>query len=386
MSQFTRLMGRETEKMADYRFDLGAEVAAIFAEYPALVGNTVFLSTAENEPGADKLRVHGRLNAPENYHPYIAEALQGYLSNCRAHDTPKAFFAETMREDGKEPFIMNVVVMMPTAPSSNPDIEAERNVKELFKLRHETGHILLPVLSQDDKERYPLIECLADSYATVSTLKKFGAAPEVLNVLEKLGASRAMNFIATGISRHLTTSATAPILEDAKKHDFTILTPDQMVKLAEKYAETFTPQQHHLNTAREVFMPVRKYADQMEDADMRPDVRELMKLTTTTTLATGDMFSFCIGAHAFHPMLNGASMNGEKALIAPEVRDALVDAYIAKAASFNQPGIISLFQQSKAENAASAVTVIDITPAPEKPPLIEGPKANKLLPAPGKPR
>ncbi len=350
-----------TEDVGGYRFDMAAETRVLFNDYPQLDGNSFFVSTH------DPLNVHGNTHGlPKGYLPL----LPNYVANCIQDSiesfTSKAYWRKV--PDGpNDAFDLNVVVLIPTLQSDLPERERERHFRDFFVLNHEAGHLLLPWSIEDNLKPYPFSECLADAFATIRAIQKFGADDPIF---AKLSASRSLAFIASGDYKHLTSPVTAAIMADAQTRDFSNLTPDETLRLAKGYAMAFTPVQSELNRAITDYSAVAAYVKQTPDFDKM----RLLHLTATSCLATANQFSFMLGATSFQPLLHpqGALLKEEKMILSPHDRDQLIDVFAARARDFR----LHNFAAQLEENKSGMLPPKTQKALPYKAtPLLNGPKA-----------
>ncbi len=327
-----------TEDVSEYRFNMAAETRAIFKDYPQLDGNSIFVSTH------DPLNLIGNTHGlPNGYLPLLPH----YVANCIQDSidgfSSKAFWRK-IPDGPNDAFDLNVVVLIPTLQSDLPERERERHFRDFFVLNHEAGHLLLRWSKEDNAREYPYSECLADAFATIRAIQKFGADDPIF---AKLGASRSLAFIASGEYKHLTSPVTFTILEHAQSRDFSNLTPAETLQLAKGYAMTFTPVQSDLNRAVSDYAAVAAYVKQEPDFDKM----KLLHLTATSCLSTANRFSFMLGATCFQPLMNqqGALLKEEPLVLSPYDRDRMIDTFAARARHFNLYDFAALLEQNKSD-------------------------------------
>ena len=349
-----------TEEVGDYSFDMAAETRALFKDYPQLDGHTIFVSTQAPQ------KLHGNTHElPDAYLPLLPNYVANCIQDAIESFTSKAFWRKI--PDGPDnSFDLNVVVLLPTLQSDVPERERERHFRDFFIVNHEAGHLLLPWSMEDSLKPYPFSECLADAFATIRAIQKFGADDPIF---AKLGASRLLAFIASGDYKHLTTPVTFAIVADAQGRDFSDLTPEETVRLAKGYAMAFTPVQSDLTRAVSDYSPVAAYLKEFPDFDKM----QLLHLAATSCLASANQFSFMIGATCFQPLMNesGALLQEERFTLSPPDRDGMIDIFAARARHFSLHGFASQLEENKSDMLP--VQTQKTLPAPAKR-LLAGPK------------
>lgn len=324
-----------------YRFDLETEARNILRDYPNLDGHTLFVSL--DDPAA----VFGALReVPKSYHPLLPQVIDNCLNGALRQGCSMAYAEEIPDKLTGTSFPLNVIVMMPTPPAEDFTQQYERELRDYFVLNHEAGHLLLPLMPEAPHPRYPYVECLADAFATIRTIQKFGADDAIHN---KLAASRALNFISSGVAKHLTTTVTDRIVDEAQRQDFTALDAHDAVRAAKIYADALTPQLASLVVAEENYEAVANYVR----ATPGYDRLHLFGLVGETCLSTADRFSFYLGAKLFQPLLHpdGVMLAQHGFILEPAQRQQLVENFIEKSRFFKLDALAAQFAENRQDAA-----------------------------------
>lgn len=335
MAQLPRVL----ENPQDYRFDLGYEARQILHDYPQLDGHTVFVSTE-----APEVLHGGTQDLPDRYLPLLPSYVESCIERALEKNTSMAYADNIIDRQTGGAFPLKVVVLIPTPASPHRNIERERGFRDFFVLNHEAGHLLLPYDSGDGLQPYPFTECLADAFATIRAVQKFGADTAIY---DRLGAMRSVGFMLSGNVRHLTTTVTSRIMEDAQRRDFSLLDPDKTMRASKKYALAFTPRPGDLARAEQSYSAI---ADYMR-GNTAVDKLQLLGLICNTSLSTADRFSFYLGAKFFQPMLHpgGAALAQNDIFLDPALRDALIDQFAARSKDFRLDALAAQFMENKSD-------------------------------------
>ena len=337
---------RLIEDPKEYRFDLAVEARNILRDYPQLDGHTVFVSADAPADIVGSMR-----DLPQSYRKIMPGHVANYIERALNKKTSMAYAEQVQDGMTGTSFPVNVVVLLPTPPKDIAEAH-ERDFRDHFILNHEAGHLLLPYTPESRLPRYPYSECLADAFATIRSMQKFGADDAIHN---KLSATRALGFMLSGNSNHLTTTVTDRILDEAKRQDFSALGFDETLTAAHLYAKALTPRIEELEQAEESYARI---ADYMR-ANPAADKLEIFGLVGQTCLATSDKFSFFLGAKFFQPFLNpdGMMLAQNGIILAPEQRLLLVDTFIEKSRGFRLDTLAAQFMENRVD------VVPEISPA-----------------------
>jgi len=107
--------------------------------------------------------------------------------------------------------------------------EAGTDVSDVFVFDHEIGHLLC----KNGLAKTNLRECVADAYATIRHIQRFGQDSAAIR---RLVDKRAVELVFGDGVEHFTAPVVEKILADSAKMDFSKLTPTETVALAERYA------------------------------------------------------------------------------------------------------------------------------------------------------
>jgi hypothetical protein len=171
---------------------------------------------------------------------------------------------------------------------------------------HETAHALVP------SEGGPLSENTADAFAVLRHLQRFG---ETDKDIDYCGWKRAVDFMRTGVTSHLTTFTVDKILLDKKSADFLSLSPAETAAIARDYARRNTLKSAPLKKLVKDFRPLRKL----------PPREAFKRLATITMKAPPDSETFYLGAR----ILQGAlwrpefMIDGKKVSLPEQERERL---------------------------------------------------------------
>jgi hypothetical protein len=136
----------------------------------------------------------------------------------------------------------------------------DQSLMNLFMLYHETAHTLDDHLSFTQGAR-PLVENVADAYAAMMFLKRFGQ--QAVPFLQKLSVWR-VNYFATygaAAASHFTSFTLDKIIADSAQEDFSQLSSEEMLKRASEYTRVWTPQIADLKKASAVFDRLKDETD-----------------------------------------------------------------------------------------------------------------------------
>jgi hypothetical protein len=181
-------------------------------------------------------------------------------------------------------------------PDRHPLYGPERGiVDDAGSFDHETGHALSPDATETPGEN------LADAYAALRHLQRFGGKAEDIDYC---AWKRAMIFMETGSTSHLTTFTIDKIIVDRKSADFMSLTPQETAAIARSYAKKNTPGDKRLRRLRKDFRPLRGL----------PPKEALRKLARITLKADPESDTFYLGARILSGALRdeGAVIDGRE--------------------------------------------------------------------------
>lgn len=172
-------------------------------------------------------------------------------------------------------------------------------IDQIGTIDHELGHLLTPDLHHTKGEN------AADAYAILRHLQRYhGQKTDV----DYAAWKRAMVFIMTGKTSHLTTFTIDAILIDRASADFISLTPAQTAALARGYARKHTPSRSQLSVLSTAFNAARC---------KRPGHDLFRRIANITLAADAHSHVFHLGARALLPVLNGyhTRLNGHTVVL-----------------------------------------------------------------------
>lgn len=203
---------------APYAFDFAHEVAEFYAAHPAQKNKIIFVDAASN-PGHvigadDPAAVEARLTINPDY----------AANNKLAHETGS-------RADLYADLGYGCVMFNTTLPQQQGMLGAAagRAVSDAFIFDHETAHLLC----KEGLGNVNMGECVADAYATIRHLQRFGVGSPAIH---RLVQRRAMETILGHNGSHFTAPVVERILSDRSRMDFAALTPEQTMDIAHQYA------------------------------------------------------------------------------------------------------------------------------------------------------
>jgi hypothetical protein len=188
---------------------------------------------------------------------------------------------------------------LPFRMFTGKDQPAERELMATFD--HELGHLVVPggYYSKDPCFR----ETAADAFAVLRQAQRYGDADEAI---KKAGWRRAFDFVMSGDAGHFTTLSIDEMKPLMDKLDVNAMTPDQTVKLAQRFALAHTPHADVTNNVAKSFQPVR---ETLRDTN---DIKEALKVLAETSLASDTAYyTFKIGSRVLKSFLDGEVRNAK---------------------------------------------------------------------------
>lgn len=303
-----------------YIFDYDREVAAFYGDHPALRKKLYFLDagasavyrgdTGDEDEAAALLGQNAHLGGvvaetrKTGIGGAVRYAAEGY--DCVILKTPRG-------RAGVNP-------LGHAAPDGAVDA---------FSFDHEIGHLVCPGGYAEATEL--MKECIADSYATLRHIQRFGAdsAP-----IRNLPAMRAVEMVFGGECGHFTLPVVEKILADAKTMDFEKLSPQETVALAVTYAAANAEKPMLVSFMADAFYALRLTVKGLSDGDFTP-VRALGDFLLQTRMPE----QYKWGAAIFNAVLDGNIGIEGKRLPKPEgaAWEKLRKAIAVRADSFGKP-------------------------------------------------
>ncbi len=239
-----------------YVFDYDREVAAFYADHPELKKKLYFLDATvpavyrgdegDEDEAAEMLAQNSHLGAviaqskATGIGGSVRYAAEGY--DCVVLKTPR----------NKK----NVNLMGYAAPA---------DVTDVFSFDHEIGHLICPGGYSEGEEL--MKECVADAYATLRHIQRFGkdSAP-----LKSLPAMRAVEMVFGKDCSHFTLPVVEKIIQDAKTTDFEKLSPEATIALASTYAMANAEKPMLVSFMADAFIALRLTANSLLNKDFLP--------------------------------------------------------------------------------------------------------------------
>lgn len=247
-------------------------------EHPALRKSGLFINAA-NDDYIGSARVFRLLEDD-------SEAYEDVQQNARLARRLKSSFHQAVPLDSKN-YIHNIVFHPDKHPLFNP---ADRDIDDACTFDHETAHALHPDAKGIDGEN------TADAYAVLRHLQRTQGQQ---SDIDYAAWKRAVVFMQTGITTHLTTFTIDKILLDSKTADFCSLTPAETSAIARDYARKHTPSAARLKKLGRDFNKLK---------GQKPDEKTLRQLAEITLKAAPSSDTFYIGNRILQPLLTGQAV------------------------------------------------------------------------------
>jgi len=260
------------------RFDFAKAARKAAKDHPVLHKSGLFVNAA-NDDYIGSPRVFRQLEEDD-------EAYEDVQKNTRLARRLKSSFHQAIPIDGKN-YIYNVVFYPDKHPLFDP---ADKDIDYTGTFDHETAHALHPDANGIDGEN------TADAYAVLRHLQRYkGQQTDI----DYAAWKRAMIFLQTGISSHLTTFTIDKILLDSKATDFCSLTPAETSAVARDYARKHTPSADRLKKLCRDFNKLK---------GKKLDAQTLRRLADITLKAAPTSDTFYLGNRILQPLLDGRAM------------------------------------------------------------------------------
>ncbi len=205
-----------------YVFDLDREVAAFYRDHPEQKKKIYFI---------DGATLPGELYRGDEGDEDDVVDLLGH--NPRLFEMNKIAQEKGSRSDLYPKRGYGCVLFNFSKPNQQNFLgyKAPAGMSEAFIFDHETAHLLCKK-GLDDNEN--LRECVADAYAVIRHIQRFGKDSAAIR---KLIDKRAVGLTLCGAGEHFTGAVVEKIIADSLTVDFSALTPEQTAERAQKYAE-----------------------------------------------------------------------------------------------------------------------------------------------------
>jgi len=260
------------------RFDFTKAVRGAAKDHPALYKSGMFVDAA-NDDYICSPRVFRQLSEDD-------EVYEDIQKNVRYARKLKSSFHQAIPVDSKN-YIYNIVFYPDKYPLFDP---ADKDIDYMGTFDHETAHALHPDAHGIEGEN------TADAYAILRHLQRYkGRQTDI----DYAAWKRAVIFMQTGITSHLTTFTIDKILLDSKTTDFCSLSPAATSAIARDYARKHTPDTARLSKLSQDFNALK---------GQKLTEKTLHKLAGMTLKATADSDTFYLGNRILQPLLNGAAI------------------------------------------------------------------------------
>jgi hypothetical protein len=281
------------KKAGKLRFDFNAAARRARRDHPVLE-NTLFIHAGRDD-WRDTAAVLANLSVDE-------EEITALGRTVKEARRVKTSFHQAM--EGKKP--AGAIVFH---PDRHPLYGARRGaVDDAGTFDHETGHALFPGMEGARSEN------VADAFAALRHLQRFGGETEDLDYC---AWKRAMIFMRSGATSHLTTFTVDKIVLDSRSADFMSLSPQETAAIARAYAKRHTLSEKRLKKLAADFRPLKKL----------PPKQAFRKLARLTLAAPPDTPTFYLGARILSGALRpeGTVLDGRKIILNGREWDRLRD-------------------------------------------------------------
>ncbi|MBU6475239.1 MAG: hypothetical protein KGL10_07045 [Alphaproteobacteria bacterium] len=272
-------------KPQDTAFDFDREVAQVWRDFPEVKDKIFFFDASDN----------ARLVYPEEGKG--REAAQAFSDR---HHIPKGMQDAFAAWRGKNSYCQPLgggrrllFVLTEKHPYDKISPRAPLAQETAFVFDHELGHAVIPEGTGLGNRG----ECIADAYATIRHLQRYGAdSPFIGHVVN----NRAFDLVFRDQwygSTHFTSSVTGKILECRHDVDWAALTPLQTAALARKFALEHEIGYEALHMLEKDFSALHEKADSIARGDKAP-LKELAKKVLSTDVS--DVFKYGAAALALY--------------------------------------------------------------------------------------
>lgn len=260
------------------RFDFAKVARKVAKDHPELKKSGLFVDAA-NDDYIGSRHVFKKLEEDD-------EAMEDIQKNTRLARKLKSSFHQAIPIDSKN-YIYNIVFYPDKYPLYDP---ADKTIDAIGTIDHETGHALHPDANGIDGEN------TSDAYAVLRHLQRYKG--EDTNI-DYAAWKRALVFMQSGITTHITTFTIDRILLDSKSKDFCRLTPAETSAIARDYARKHTPTKARVSKLAQDFKAVQGHT---YDEEM------MRKIADITLKAAPGSDTFYIGHRVLQPLLDGAAI------------------------------------------------------------------------------
>jgi hypothetical protein len=263
------------------------EVRKAVDDFPQLKGRFIFVNAVDGEANA--------FVDPE----LVSNAELDQITADMTKQAKKAGSAFATKLGRYHELDVMTYTPLPFRMFTGKDQPAERELMATFD--HELGHLVVPggYYSKDPCFR----ETAADAFAVLRQAQRYGDADEAI---KKAGWRRAFDFVMSGDAGHFTTLSIDEMKPLMDKLDVKAMTPDQTVKLAQRFALAHTPHADVTNNVAKSFNPVR---ETLRDTH---DIKEALKVLADISLSSDTAYyTFKIGSRVLKAFLDGEVRNAK---------------------------------------------------------------------------
>lgn len=315
-----------TDNADTYKFDFREEVGDLMSELGKKAETICYVDMSVTPPRDDdengRVRIYnimGNLELEDDAAEYTREAYSADPADSSAYFN--------IKDASGEKTVGHEIILRRNESFSAMFGEKYRPMLRLFTLYHETGHALT------SPEKFGLDgamkESMADAYATVKMLQRFGQA--AVPLLSMISWQRAL-ISATLSTDYLTSPVIDKIVADSATRDFSALTPDGTLHSARHYARAWTPDEDTLGGVED---------DLLNGAHDTP----LDNLAEAALDDSSDPMSFYMSAKILQPTMEpqGMVLDGEHTRIDGDKRQKLAAAIDTRA---QKTGLSQVFRNA----------------------------------------
>ena len=260
------------------RLDFAKVARKIAKDHPQLQKSGLFVDAA-NDDYIGSPRVFRMLEDDD-------EAMDDIQKNTRLARKLKSSFQQAIPIDSKN-YIYNIVFYPDKYPLYDP---ADKTIDAIGTIDHEAAHALHPDAKGIDGEN------TSDAYAVLRHLQRY---KDTETNIDYAAWKRALVFMQSGITTHITTFTIDKILLDSRDKDFCSLTPAETSAIARDYARKNTPTKTRVSKLAQDFKAVKGHAF---------DEKMMRKIADITLKAAPGSDTFYIGNRVLQPLLDGSAL------------------------------------------------------------------------------
>ena len=293
MTPKTTTFNKAAQKQDPAVFDYAREVKQVWRDFPEKKDKLYFLDLCAKEmlvyPGDAKRK----------------EEIRQWMSAERIILPSAELFRTVLKGSGYMP--SHGTMLLYTQENKYPflDKKAFQAQETMFAFDHELGHAIIPnALPADGSEN--IAESIADAYAVVRHLQRYGAES---SVIDALAGNRTFRFIFKKDMLHLTSPVVEKILARRYEIAWDSLTPAETTQLARRFALEYAVHPVLLDVIDKDFKKLQGKTDDIEKGDVSP-LQELAEIVLSTEVSAVFKYGavalkFCLDGQAADIILTG---------------------------------------------------------------------------------